>query len=135
MCDGTSASDRARTISVAIGSTRILQGVVAPGHVHLVMARDGGVLVHSGHCEAAVDMVRLASLNPSSVLCATRQDVGSSARMADLIPFAREYGIGVGRIRDLVEFRYENDRLVEKVAEVQFTSDYGGDCRLLTYEN
>lgn len=132
---GTSASDRARTISVAIGSTRPRQGVVSPGHVRLAMARDGGVLVRAGHCEAAVDIARLAGLNPSSVLCAIQKDDGYSARMLDLIPFAREYGMGVGRIRDLIDFRYRHDRLVEKVADVQFASDYGGDWRLLTYRS
>ena len=130
-----SSVDRASTISVAIGSARHRDDIVTPGPVRVMMAREGGVLVRTGLGEAAVDIVRLAGLNPSGVICAFRNGDGSHARMTDIMSFAGEYGINIGRVRDLVEFRYRHDRLVEKIADVPFASDYGGDWRLLTYRN
>jgi 3,4-dihydroxy 2-butanone 4-phosphate synthase/GTP cyclohydrolase II len=132
---GISAGDRARTVSVAIDAAQGRDDIVTPGHVFPLIARDGGVLVRAGHTEAAVDISRLAGLNPSGVICEIMKDDGTMARMDDLVPFARKHGLKMGTIRDLIEYRRRHDHLVEKISETPFTSDYGGDWRLLTYRN
>ena len=132
---GISAADRARTVSVAIDASKGREDIVTPGHVFPLVARDGGVLVRAGHTEAAVDISRLAGLNPAGVICEIMKDDGTMARMDDLVPFARKHGLKMGTIRDLIEYRRRHDHLVEKVAETPFTSDYGGDWKLLTYRN
>ncbi len=132
---GISAGDRARTVAVAIDAGKGPGDIVTPGHVFPLIARDGGVLVRAGHTEAAVDISRLAGLNPSGVICEIMNEDGTMARMDDLVPFARRHGLKMGTIRDLIEYRRRNDHLVERVTEVPFTSDYGGDWRLITYRN
>ena len=132
---GISAGDRARTVSVAIDAAKGRDDIVTPGHVFPLIARDGGVLVRTGHTEAAVDISRLAGLNPSGVICEIMKDDGTMARMDDLIPFARKHGLKMGTIRDLIEYRRRHDHLVEKLHETPFTSDYGGDWKLITYRN
>jgi 3,4-dihydroxy 2-butanone 4-phosphate synthase/GTP cyclohydrolase II len=132
---GISAGDRARTVAVAIDAAKGRQDIVTPGHVFPLIARDGGVLVRAGHTEASVDISRLAGLNPSGVICEIMNEDGTMARMDDLVPFARRHGLKMGTIRDLIEYRRKHDHLVERVAEVPFTSDYGGDWRLITFRN
>ena len=132
---GISAADRARTVAVAIDSARGPDDIVTPGHVFPLVARDGGVLVRTGHTEAAVDVARLAGLNPSGVICEIMKDDGTMARMDDLVPFARLHGLKMGTIRDLIAYRRRHDHLVECVAQAPFTSDYGGDWRVLSYRN
>ncbi|MGD9665317.1 MAG: 3,4-dihydroxy-2-butanone-4-phosphate synthase [Novosphingobium sp.] len=132
---GISAGDRARTISVAIDGTKTRDDIVTPGHVFPLKAREGGVLVRAGHTEAAVDISRLAGLNPSGVICEIMHEDGTMARMEDLVSFARLHGMKIGTIRDLIEYRRRNDHLVECVAEAPFQSDYGGDWTLKTYRN
>ncbi len=132
---GISAADRARTIAVAIDSSRGRDDIVTPGHVFPLIARDGGVLVRAGHTEASVDISRLAGLNPSGVICEIMNDDGTMARLDDLIPFARRHGMKIGTIADLIAYRHRNDSLVECVADEPFTSDYGGDWRLKSYRN
>ncbi len=132
---GISAADRARTISVAVDASKGPNDIVTPGHVFPLTARDGGVLVRAGHTEAAVDISRLAGLNPSGVICEIMKDDGTMARMDDLVAFARMHKIKMGTIRDLIEYRMRNDHLVEKASESAFQSDYGGDWRAMTYRN
>lgn len=132
---GISAADRARTIAVAIDSTKGATEIVTPGHVFPLVARDGGVLVRAGHTEAAVDISRLAGLNPAGVICEIMKDDGTMARMDDLIVFARKHKLKMGTIRDLIEYRHRNDHLVERVTQSPFESDYGGDWTLHTYRN
>lgn len=132
---GISAADRARTVAVAIDAAKTKDDIVTPGHVFPLIARDGGVLVRAGHTEAAVDISRLAGLNPSGVICEIMKDDGTMARLDDLIPFARKHGLKMGTIRDLIEYRRRHDHLVERISDIAFTSDYGGDWRLLTYRN
>ena len=132
---GISAADRARTISVAIDSGKGPEDIVTPGHVFPLAARNGGVLVRAGHTEAAVDISRLAGLNPSGVICEIMNEDGSMARLGDLIAFARKHGLKIGTIRDLIAYRMRNDHLVERGAERAFTSDYGGQWRMITYRN
>jgi 3,4-dihydroxy 2-butanone 4-phosphate synthase/GTP cyclohydrolase II len=132
---GISAGDRARTISVAIDGSKGRADIVTPGHVFPLRAREGGVLVRAGHTEAAVDISRLAGLNPSGVICEIMRDDGQMARMDDLIDFARVHDLKIGTIRDLIAYRRRHDRMVVKKAEVAFTSRWGGNWRAVTYFN
>ncbi|PSJ41642.1 3,4-dihydroxy-2-butanone-4-phosphate synthase [Allosphingosinicella deserti] len=123
---GISAADRARTISVAIDASKGPEHIVTPGHVFPLVARDGGVLIRAGHTEAAVDIARLAGLNPSGVICEIMKEDGTMARMDDLVAFAQLHGLKVGTIRDLIAYRLKKDHLVEQTAEAAFDSDWGG---------
>ena len=132
---GISAADRARTISVATDGSKGAEDIVSPGHVFPLRARDGGVLVRAGHTEAAVDISRLAGLNASGVICEIMRDDGQMARLEDMISFARLHDLKIGTIRDLIEYRRKHDHLVERVAESDFVSDYGGDWHVISYRN
>lgn len=132
---GISAGDRARTVAVAVDAGKGRDDIVTPGHVFPLIARDGGVLVRAGHTEASVDISRLAGLNPSGVICEIMNEDGTMARMDDLVPFARRHGLKMGTIRDLIEYRRKHDHLVQRIAEVPFTSDYGGKWKLITFRN
>ena len=132
---GISAADRARTISVAIDGSKGRQDIVTPGHVFPLVAKDGGVLVRTGHTEAAVDVARLAGLNPSGVICEVMKDDGTMARLDDLIPFAQKHKMKIGTIRDLIAYRRRHDHLVERRAEANFTSKWGGDWKAIVFYN
>jgi 3,4-dihydroxy 2-butanone 4-phosphate synthase/GTP cyclohydrolase II len=132
---GISAADRARTISVAIDSAKGPEHLVTPGHVFPLVARDGGVLIRAGHTEAAVDVSRLAGLNPSGVICEIMKEDGAMARMDDLIEFAQLHGLKIGTIQDLIAYRLRKDRLVEQTAEAQFESRWGGCWTARTFVN
>jgi len=132
---GISAADRARTVAVAIDGSKGRADIVTPGHVFPLVARDGGVLVRTGHTEAAVDVSRLAGLNPSGVICEIMKDDGTMARMDDLVSFARLHNLKMGTIRDLIAYRRKHDHLVERRAEMSFNSRWGGDWRAITFFN
>jgi 3,4-dihydroxy 2-butanone 4-phosphate synthase/GTP cyclohydrolase II len=132
---GISASDRARTIAVAIDPSKGSQDIVTPGHIFPLMAREGGVLVRAGHTEAAVDIARLAGLIPAGVICEIMNDDGTMARRDDLLTFAQRHGLKIGTIADLIAYRRRHDRIVERLTEVPFKSRHGGDFRLLVYVN
>jgi len=132
---GISAADRARTIAVAIDASKGPQDIVTPGHVFPLIARDGGVLVRTGHTEAAVDVARLAGLNPSGVICEVMKDDGTMARLDDLIPFAQKHKLKIGTIRDLIAYRRRNDHMIQRRAEVGFTSRWGGEWRAISFYN
>jgi 3,4-dihydroxy 2-butanone 4-phosphate synthase / GTP cyclohydrolase II len=132
---GISAHDRSRTISVAIDTTKGAQDIVTPGHVFPLVAREGGVLVRTGHTEAAVDIARLAGLYPAGVICEIMNDDGSMARLPDLVKFAQLHGLKVGTIEDLIEYRRRNDNLIHRAVETDFDSKFGGKFRLHVYIN
>jgi len=132
---GISAADRARTISAAIDSAQGPDAIVTPGHVFPLTARDGGVLVRAGHTEAAVDISRMAGLNPSGVICEIMNDDGTMARMSDLSGFAARHGLKIGTIRDLIAYRLRSDHNLERVGEAPFTSIFGGDWTAVTFRN
>ena len=132
---GISAADRARTISVAIDGSKGKADIVTPGHVFPLVARDGGVLVRTGHTEAAVDVARLAGLNPSGVICEVMKDDGTMARLDDLIPFAQKHKMKIGTIRDLIAYRRRHDHMVERRAEANFQSQWGGEWKAITFYN
>ena len=132
---GISAADRARTIQVAIDPACGREDVVSPGHIFPLAAQDGGVLVRAGHTEAAVDVARLAGLNPSGVICEIMNDDGSMARMPDLITFAKEHGLKIGTIADLIAYRRRKEKLVEQVASSKIQSRFGGEFDVRVYAN
>ncbi len=132
---GISAADRARTIAVAIDASNGPDEIVTPGHVFPLVAREGGVLVRAGHTEAAVDVARLAGLNPSGVICEIMNDDGTMSRLDDLVAFAQRHNLKIGTIRDLIAYRRRHDHLVEKRAETRFTSRWGGEWTALSFYN
>ncbi|HBY42110.1 MAG TPA: 3,4-dihydroxy-2-butanone-4-phosphate synthase, partial [Brevundimonas sp.] len=99
---GISAADRAHTVQVAADPSRTADDIVSPGHIFPLVARDGGVLVRTGHTEAAVDISRMAGLIPAGVICEIIKDDGTMARMPDLIAFAQLHGLKIGTIADLI---------------------------------
>ncbi|MEL7212719.1 MAG: 3,4-dihydroxy-2-butanone-4-phosphate synthase [Pseudomonadota bacterium] len=130
---GISAADRARTVAVAIDASKTAADIATPGHVFPLRARDGGVLVRAGHTEAAVDVSRLAGLNPSGVICEIMNEDGTMARLPDLVSFAQLHGLKIGTISDLIAYRRRNDNLVKVRQEQTFTSEFGGDWTLKIY--
>ncbi len=132
---GISAADRARTIAVAIDSANGPDALVSPGHVFPLVARPGGVLVRAGHTEAAVDISRLAGLNPSAVICEIMSDDGTMARLDGLMEFARTHGLKIGSIRDLIAYRLQKDHLVERVASAPFTGSSGAQWQAQVFRD
>ncbi len=130
---GISAADRARTVQVAIDASKGGQDIATPGHVFPVRARDGGVLVRAGHTEAAVDISRLAGLNPSGVICEIMNEDGSMARLPDLIAFAQLHNLKIGTISDLISYRRRHDNLVKVRQEQEIESEFGGKWTLRIY--
>lgn len=132
---GISASDRARTISVAIDGSKGAADIATPGHVFPLRARRGGVLVRAGHTEAAVDISRLAGLNPSGVICEIMNEDGTMSRLPELVAFAQRHNLKIGTISDLISYRRRHDNLVRKTSEQQITSEFGGDWHMTIYED
>ncbi len=130
---GISAHDRARTVAVAIDAGKGAQDIATPGHVFPLRAREGGVLVRAGHTEAAVDISRLAGLNPSGVICEIMNDDGTMSRLPELIAFAQKHGLKVGTISDLISYRRRHDNLVRVRSEEIVQSEFGGEWRLRIY--
>ncbi len=132
---GISASDRARTIAVAIDPAHGRDEIVTPGHVFPLRAQDGGTLVRTGHTEAAVDLARLAGLNPSGVICEIMNEDGTMARLPDLVKFAQFHGLKLATIADLIAYRLRNDSIVERSMTTRISRDKGGDFKLIVYRN
>ena len=132
---GISAGDRAQTVAVAIDPKKGPLDIVSPGHVFPLVARDGGVLVRAGHTEAAVDLARLAGLNPSGVICEIMNDDGTMARLPDLVQFAQLHGIKLGTIADLIAYRLRNDSMVVRTVETTLTRENEGEFKVIVYES
>jgi 3,4-dihydroxy 2-butanone 4-phosphate synthase/GTP cyclohydrolase II len=130
---GISAADRARTIQVAIDPAKDETDIISPGHIFPLVARDGGVLERAGHTEAAVDIARLAGLNPSGVICEIMNEDGGMARLPELVAFAQLHGVKIGAIADLIAHRRRTETLVECVHESDFKSLDAGDWRVKIY--
>jgi 3,4-dihydroxy 2-butanone 4-phosphate synthase / GTP cyclohydrolase II len=122
---GISAPDRSHTIQVAIDPSRGAEDLVRPGHVFPLRARHGGVLERTGQTEAAVDLARLAGLNPAGVVCEVMADDGTMARVPDLIPYCERHGIRLITVEDLIEYRRRQERLVERTTHVRLPTAYG----------
>ncbi|QIE54257.1 3,4-dihydroxy-2-butanone-4-phosphate synthase [Pikeienuella piscinae] len=132
---GISAHDRARTIAVAIDSASGPADIATPGHVFPLRAKTGGVLVRAGHTEAAVDVARIAGLNPSGVICEIMNDDGSMARLPDLVAFAQRHNLKIGTISDLIAWRRRHDNLVREVASTHIESEIGGQWALRVFRD
>ena len=124
---GISARDRARTVAVAIDPKSQPHDLATPGHVFPLRARDGGVLVRAGHTEAAVDVSRLAGLDPSGVICEIMNDDGTMARLPDLVAFAQKHNLKIGTISDLIAYRRRHDNLIRERSVKRVQSLHGGD--------
>ena len=132
---GISAADRAHTISVAINNNRNKEDLVYPGHVFPLMAWDGGVLERAGHTEAAVDISKLANLNPSGVICEIMSDDGSMARLPEIINFAKYHNLKVGTVSDLIKFKLKKTKIVKLISERPFESEMGSGFFLKVFQN
>src|SRR5437016_5773181 len=122
---GISAADRSRTIQVAVSPDTTPADLVSPGHMHGLRARPGGVLERIGQTEAAVDLARIAGLNPSGVVCEIMNDDGTMARVADLVPYCERHGLKMITVAELVEYRRRHEKLVERGAAVRLPTEYG----------
>ncbi|QDX81914.1 3,4-dihydroxy-2-butanone-4-phosphate synthase [Denitratisoma sp. DHT3] len=129
---GISAYDRALTVQAAVKRNAAPSDLVQPGHIFPLMARNGGVLVRAGHTEAGCDFAALAGLEPAAVICEILKDDGTMARLPDLLEFAPLHGLKIGTIRDLIHYRSENEKLVERVAENVIQTRHG-PFRALAY--
>jgi len=129
---GISAADRARTVQAAVAKNAQSQDIVSPGHIFPLAAMDGGVLVRAGHTEAGCDLAYLAGLEPASVICEILKDDGNMARLPDLMLFAAEHQLKIGTIADLIQYRAQNESLIERAAERMVQTPYG-EMKLIAY--
>jgi 3,4-dihydroxy 2-butanone 4-phosphate synthase/GTP cyclohydrolase II len=122
---GISAYDRARTIKTAADPESRPESLRRPGHIFPLIARDGGVLVRTGHTEAAVDLAKAAGLSPAGVICEIMNEDGSMARMPQLEVFAEKHGLMIISVEDIIEYRRRKERLIVKVADIKLPTSYG----------
>ena len=132
---GISAHDRAKTVLTAIADESGPGDLSRPGHIFPLIARDGGVLVRVGHTEASVDLARLAGLKPAGVICEIMREDGSMARLPDLEEFAEKHGLKIVSVADLIKYKMRNEKFVRRVVETRLPTRYGGDFKLVAYEN
>jgi len=131
---GISAADRARTVQVAVARDSQPRDLVQPGHIFPLQAQDGGVLMRAGHTEAGCDLTRMAGLSPASMICEIMNDDGSMARLPELEVFAKQHGIKIGTIADLIAYRSRNESLIERLGEQALNTPWG-DFRCSTYRD
>lgn len=131
---GISAQDRARTIQVAVAKNARPSDIIQPGHIFPLRAQEGGVLVRAGHTEAGCDLAGLAGLEPAAVICEILKEDGTMARLPDLMEYAREHGLKIGTIADLIHYRAANESLVSRLGERPIETAYG-PFRLVVYRD
>lgn len=131
---GISAADRAHTIQVAINPESVPEDLVQPGHVFPLRAKPGGVLKRTGQTEAAVDLARLAGLEPAGVICEIMNEDGTMSRVPDLIPYCKQHGLKMVTVADLIKYRRRNEKFVRRVAEARLPTRFG-DFRAIGYES
>jgi 3,4-dihydroxy 2-butanone 4-phosphate synthase/GTP cyclohydrolase II len=132
---GISAADRATTIHAAVNPLSKPDDLVSPGHVFPIRAKKGGVLVRTGQTEGSVDLCRLSGLTPAGVICEIMKDDGTMARMPDLEIFAHEHNLKIVTIADLIDYRMQNESLIRRMAEATIPTHFGGDFKVIVYEN
>ncbi|MEM9238626.1 MAG: 3,4-dihydroxy-2-butanone-4-phosphate synthase [Pseudomonadota bacterium] len=130
---GISAHDRARTVAVAIDDAKGPADIAMPGHIFPLRAKDGGVLVRAGHTEASVDVARLAGLKPAGLICEIMNSDGTMARLPELVEFARQHGLNIGTISDLIAYRRRHDNLVTITDRKNVQSTFGGTWELVVF--
>jgi 3,4-dihydroxy 2-butanone 4-phosphate synthase / GTP cyclohydrolase II len=131
---GISAADRATTVQAAIRPDAGPGDIIMPGHIFPLMARKGGVLARGGHTEAGVDLARMAGLMPASVICEILNEDGSMARQPELEQFARQHGLKIGTIADLIHYRVRNESTVRRVSECHLPTVHG-EFRVIAYHD
>ena len=131
---GISAADRARTVQAAAAKHAVADDIVSPGHIFPLMAQPGGVLARAGHTEAACDLARMGGFEPSGVICEIMNDDGTMSRRPELEEFAKQHGIKIGTIADLIHYRLIHERTVERVSEQVLDSELG-QFNLVTYRD
>lgn len=132
---GISAADRSRTIQVAVDPTTSQKDIVMPGHIFPLRAKEGGVLVRAGQTEGSVDLARLAGLRPAGVICEIMKDDGTMARMPDLIPFAKEHGLRIVSVNQLIAYRMRKDSVVEEIASADLPIEPHGDFTIKVFRS
>ena len=132
---GISAFDRARTIKTAINKKTRKRDIVSPGHVFPLVSRNGGVLERAGHTEASVDIVKLARLNPSAVICEVMNQDGRMSRTKDLIKFSKKHKIKIGSISDLIAYRFKNEKLITNLLNTKLKLKDYDNLDIKTYKN
>lgn len=131
---GISAHDRAHTVLTAVKADAKPEDLRQPGHIFPLMAQPGGVLTRAGHTEAGCDLVRLAGLSPASVIVEILNEDGTMARRPDLEKFAAQHGLKIGTIADLIRYRIDKERSVERIAEQHIDTDFG-PFRMMCFED
>ncbi|WP_093288633.1 bifunctional 3,4-dihydroxy-2-butanone-4-phosphate synthase/GTP cyclohydrolase II [Verrucomicrobium sp. GAS474] len=131
---GISAADRARAIRILSDAKANPLDLVQPGHVFPLQAKPGGVLQRAGHTEASVDLVRMAGLDPSAVICEIMNEDGTMARLPQLLKFKKKHGLKICSIRSLIEYRRRSERLIEFVEKIKLPTEYG-DFDLYLYRS
>jgi 3,4-dihydroxy 2-butanone 4-phosphate synthase / GTP cyclohydrolase II len=131
---GISAHDRAQTVLAAVRPNARSEDLRQPGHIFPLMAQPGGVLTRAGHTEAGCDLARLAGLSPASVIVEILNDDGTMARRPDLEKFAAQHGLKIGTIADLIRYRIDKERSVERIAEQHVETDFG-PFRMVCFED
>jgi 3,4-dihydroxy 2-butanone 4-phosphate synthase/GTP cyclohydrolase II len=124
---GISAADRSQTIRVASDPLQGPSSIISPGHIFPLRAVEGGVLVRAGHTEGSIDLMKMAGLRPSAVICEVMKEDGTMARLPDLQEFAKKFDLKIVSIKELIAFRMERENLVEEVAKTRFPSAFGAN--------
>ena len=132
---GISAEDRATTVLTAIADDVKPEDLARPGHIFPLRSKEGGVLSRIGQTEGSVDLARLAGLKSAGVICEIMNDDGTMARMPDLVVFAKEHGLKIITVADLIKYRLQFESLVSRVVTTVIPSAYGGDFKAIIYKN
>jgi len=132
---GISAADRATTVQTAVADGATASDLVSPGHIFPLRAREGGVMVRIGQTEGSVDLATLAGCKPAGVICEIMDDDGTMARMPSLEKFSEKHNIGICSVADLVNYRLKTESFVRKAAETVIPTEFGGEFRIIAYEN
>lgn len=132
---GISAADRARTILAAVADDASPQDLVRPGHIFPLRAMPGGVLRRTGQTEGSIDLCRLAGLKPAGIICEIMNDDGTMARMPELKKFAQKHKIHIVTVADIIKYLLTKESLVKRMVETNLPSRYGGDFKMIIYEN
>jgi 3,4-dihydroxy 2-butanone 4-phosphate synthase/GTP cyclohydrolase II len=132
---GISAADRALTIKVAANPNATAGDVIVPGHIFPIQAQPGGVLKRAGHTEASVDLAKLAGLNAAAVICEIMNPDGTMARLPDLQVFAKQHGLKIGTIEDLIDYRIQTESFVEELAKATLPSRFGSGFQVRAFKN
>ncbi len=132
---GISAADRAHTIRVAGNAKATAHDVVIPGHIFPIRGQVGGVLKRAGHTEASVDLCKLAGLTPAAAICEIIKEDGEMARLPDLKAFAKKHGIKIGTIVDLIQYRVQNESLVQEAAHARLPITFGQGFEVRVFTN